>query len=136
MSVDLIKIKQSDMKYLDIVKIVKVMWKKTEILEILIKVQGDKIGSLFFMNHKGSIKTRGWPKLRIKIFFIMVSEDYREIVLERISNSPFSISAAHSAFPNNKLIVFTILRFSHLDCLPSLSYKSGHFDCQLVFIFL
>lgn len=54
--------------------------KKTNILKISIKVQGYKLGSLFVMKHNG-IKTRGWPNIRIKIFFSMVYEEYKEIRL-------------------------------------------------------
>lgn len=49
--------------------------KKTEIWETLIKVQGDKIGSLSVIKHNGDIKTRALPDLRIKVLFIIVYED-------------------------------------------------------------
>lgn len=99
--------------------------KKSNILKIPIKVQGYKLGSLFVMKHTG-IKTRGWPNIGIKIFFLMVYKDHKEIVLEGISNSPCSVSAAQSSCPNNKFIIFTFLDIFLSWHWPSLTYKFGH----------
>lgn len=117
MLIDLVKTKQSG-------RCCKGDMKKTEIWATPIKLQGDKTGLLFVLKHSGEIKTKAGPDLRIKVFFMMVYEEHIEIVLEGICDSPSSIAVAHSPCPNNKLIIFTFLKFPHLDCLLTLICKS------------
>lgn len=115
------------------IMIVNMIWKRSKLGNYQLKSK--EITLVHYLSWRIMELLRLELDLTVKVFFIMVYENNKEIALEGISNSSSSTFTAHNACPNDNLIIATFLKIFS-SWLPSHSdiQVCRHFDCQLDFI--